>query len=77
MQIEVRIFGNLREYVKGSEHPLLIALHEGATVDDLLKAVCIPLRKTKLIFVNARQENAEHRLQDGDRVGIFPPSGGG
>ena len=77
MQIEMRIFGDLRTYAKGSEKPLSIALHEDATVEDILTAVGIPLEAVKVIFVNARQEKADCRLQEGDRVGIFPPSGGG
>jgi len=77
MQIEARIFGDLRKYVKGSEKPLTIALHKDATVRDLLKAVRIPPEKVKVIFVNARQEKADYRLREGDRAGIFPPSGGG
>lgn len=77
MQIEVRIFGNLRQYLKVSEHPLEVALPKDATVGDLLKSVRIPPEKAKLIFVNARREHAAYRLQEGDRVGIFPPSGGG
>jgi len=77
MQIELRIFGNLREYIKPAENPLQVALHKGATVLDLLKAVGIPRDKIKVIFVNARQENSHYLLHEGDRVGIFPPSGGG
>jgi molybdopterin converting factor small subunit len=77
MQIEVRIFGELRKSVKGSEKPLTIALHRDAMVGDLLKAVSIPQERVKVIFVNGRQEKADHRLEEGDRVGIFPPSGGG
>jgi len=77
MQIEVRILGHLRKYVKGSEKPLTIALHKDAAVRDLLKSVRISPEKAKVIFVKARQEKADYRLQEGDRVGIFPASGGG
>lgn len=77
MQVEVRIFGNLRKFVEGSENLLTIVLDQDATVGDLLKTLGIPLEKAKLIFVNARQAKAGYGLQEGDRVGIFPPSGGG
>jgi molybdopterin converting factor small subunit len=77
MKIEVRLFASLREHLKGSENPLRIVLHEDATVDDLLKTVGIPVEKTKVIFVNGRQEQVGRPLREGDRVGIFPPSGGG
>jgi len=77
MQIELRIFGNLREYVKGSENPLSITVHKDATIVDLLKVAGIPLEEANVIFVNARQAHAHSLLQEGDRVGIFPPSGGG
>ena len=77
MQVEVRIFADLRKYVSGSENPLPIELNEGATIQDLLAEIGIPREKIKVIFVNSHQESLDFKLSVGDRVGIFPPTGGG
>jgi len=71
MQIEVRIFGNLREYVKDSENPLSITVHKDATVLDLLKVANIPLGKVNIIFVNARQAHAHYKLRQRETASAY------
>lgn len=77
MRVEVRIFADLRNYVPGSENPLFVRLPEGSTVHDLLAMLGVPAEKVKVIFVNSRQKSPDFLLSEGDRVGIFPPTGGG
>ncbi len=77
MKIEVRIFSTLRKFVSGSEKPIKVNIDEEATINDLLNFINIPPQKVKFTFVNFRQEPFPYRLKEGDRVGIFPPSGGG
>jgi sulfur carrier protein ThiS len=50
---------------------------EGTSVADVLDVLQIPDNQAKLIFVNGRKTAKEARLHDGDRLGIFPPVGGG
>jgi sulfur-carrier protein len=77
VRVEVRVFADLRKYVPGSEDPLFVGLPEGSTLQELLALLGIPTEKVKVLFVNSRQQHPAFRLTDGDRVGIFPPTGGG
>jgi molybdopterin converting factor small subunit len=47
------------------------------TVADVLEDLDIPDQQARLIFVNGRKTAKDTPLQDGDRLGIFPPVGGG
>ena len=49
----------------------------GTDVRDLLLRPAIPESDAKLIFVNGIGVEKDALLHDGDRVGIFPPVGGG
>jgi len=50
---------------------------QGFTIGQILEELNIAPEKAKLIFVNGMKQPLDYRLQDGDRVGIFPPIGGG
>lgn len=54
-----------------------VELPEGSTVRDLYFRLGIPENEIKTTFVNASIRPPDHRLSDGDEVGIFPPVGGG
>ncbi len=83
MQVEVRLFANLRKYLPAKEigEPSLVKLggpgDGGAKVSDLLATLGIPPGEAFVIMVNGRRQELEWPLEDGDRVGIFPPVGGG
>jgi molybdopterin converting factor small subunit len=46
-------------------------------VRDLVQQLGIPEIKAKLIFINSVKATLDSVLEDGDRLGIFPPVGGG
>jgi sulfur-carrier protein len=50
---------------------------EGATVHDIVRRLSVPETDAKLIFINGRKAELDTPLKDGDRLGIFPPVGGG
>lgn len=77
MQVEVRLYAGLRTSGSGGHGPLKTALEEGTTVHTLLKVLDIPPERVKVVFVNGRQQPPDYVLQEEDRVGIFPPAGGG
>lgn len=83
MQVEVRLFATLRKYLPAREigEPSLVKLGGagggGAKVSDLLAKLGIPPGEAFVIMVNGRRQELGWTLQDGDRVGIFPPVGGG
>ena len=47
------------------------------SISELVAELGLPPNQVKLVFVNGRISRQEYVLQDGDRVGIFPPVGGG
>jgi len=83
IRVEVRLYATLRKYQpegKNSEpgEALVRELAEGTTVQKLLKnELRVPSGEVKTVFVNGRSRGFDHVLADGDRVGIFPPVGGG
>jgi len=54
-----------------------VMLEAGSTLDDLIKYLQIPEDTSLIIMVNGRRQIENLELNDGDRVGIFPPVGGG
>ena len=52
------------------------ALHEGMTLDDLLKILDVP-GDTEAMLVNGAYVKPDYRLQDGDRVVVIPFMSGG
>jgi molybdopterin converting factor small subunit len=52
-------------------------LSSGQTIQDLLVTLDVPLDEVQLVFVNGVKQDMTYSLKDGDRIGIFPPIGGG
>lgn len=80
MRIEVRLHGTLAAHEPSPRagEPFTIELPDGATVGDLASALRVPLGDIHLVFVNGRAAyDRGQALAAGDRVGIFPPVGGG
>jgi molybdopterin converting factor small subunit len=78
MTILVKIFGDLRKKVKDHEVtgalPLTITLENNKinTVGDILKKFKILPEETHHLFVNSVYAGLNKKVNDGDRVGIFP-----
>jgi len=49
----------------------------GETIQALAERLTIPIGEVKIVFVNGQAADLDRVLSDGDRVGIFPPVGGG
>lgn len=73
--IKLKLFATLEKFSPEISGPYSIT--SGATVGDLIDQLKIPRDKVKLIFVNGVRSIFSSSLQEGDRVGIFPPVGGG
>ena len=50
---------------------------DGETIQALAERLAIPIEEIKIVFVNGITVELDHPLCDGDRVGVFPPVGGG
>jgi len=46
-------------------------------VSHIADALHIPRREIKLIFLNGIHAQMDTKVKDGDRLGLFPPIGGG
>jgi molybdopterin synthase sulfur carrier subunit len=73
--VTIKLFATLRPYAPAdAEH---YAVAPGTTVADVVRDLEIPVKDAKLIFINNVRREMDAPLQDGDRLGIFPPVGGG
>ncbi len=79
MKIEVNLYAALSQYnpdgTKGPVH--MVDVEEGTTVKDLLRHLGVPIQSAKLIFVDGTQADLDAVLEEGNRLGVFPPVGGG
>jgi len=75
MGIEIKCFATLAKFVpeNGDDYPI----DKGETIQSLLGKLGIPVEDVSLFFVNSARSYPETELKDGDRVGLFPPVGGG
>ncbi len=78
MMLEVRLYATLRRYaVDRTDGVVTIDLPEGATVGELLDGLGIPADEVKLAMVNGIHAEVWRVLIASDRIGLFPPVGGG
>jgi molybdopterin synthase sulfur carrier subunit len=79
MNVTVKLYASLSRYGQGKRAgtPFEIELPEEATLEELIKQLNIPMEETRITFVNGIIQEPDWRLKDGDKVGIFPPIGGG
>lgn len=73
--IDLKLFATLVTHAPrdASQYPITA----GMTVADLIELLQIPRASAKLVFVDGVRADLEKRLNGGERVGIFPPVGGG
>ena len=74
-QINIKLFASLQHFMPASAENYTI--EAGATIQHLLERLEIPQKKAKLIFINGVKADLSTSLKGGERVGIFPPVGGG
>jgi sulfur carrier protein ThiS len=79
MEIELNLFATLKRFMpnKAKGNSWNISISEGTKVSELLEQLKIPPDAVKLVFLNGIHANGNETLKDGDRVGAFPPIGGG
>ena len=73
--IDIRLFAGLQHFNPPS--PEAYPIEERMTIRALVNALNIPQEKAKLLFINGIKASLDSVLQGGERVGIFPPVGGG
>ena len=73
--IQVKLFATLQKFMPDSAENFVI--EPGTTVHNLIQQLDLPKDKIKLIFINGVKAELTSVLKGGERVGIFPPVGGG
>ena len=73
--IDLRLFATLAEFLP--ENPESYQVSDKTTVAQLIVQLGLPDQDVKLIFVNGIKKNRDCVLKNNDRVGMFPPVGGG
>lgn len=73
--ISIRLFATLSRYTPASADNFPV--EPGIKVNDMLRRLGVPENEVKLIFINGKKGEPTSTLQGGERVGIFPPVGGG
>jgi sulfur-carrier protein len=73
--IDLKLYATLNKFSPASpeKHPV----EPGTTVLSLIEKLGIPINEAKLIFINGVKCELTASLHGGERVGIFPPVGGG
>jgi molybdopterin converting factor small subunit len=73
--IQIKLFATLQSFTP--ELSEMYPINPGITISSLLEQLKIPPEKAKLIFIDGIKANLTSTLNGGERVGIFPPVGGG
>jgi len=79
MVLKVFLSSTLRQYVPGynPSEGAEFSMNRKTTVSELCKLMNIPMAKIKIVMVNGKSEPFDYKLQGDERVGLFPPVGGG
>ena len=79
MIVEVRLYATLREHAppESSAGVFSMTLPEDSDISTLLAMLAIEPAKVHLRMVNGISADLGRLLRDNDRVGLFPPVGGG
>ncbi len=73
--IQIKLFATLQRFMPASAENY--AIKTGTTIGTLLQQLDIPEDKAKLIFIDGLKAELTTVLIGGERLGIFPPVGGG
>jgi len=79
MKVEIHLYASLAKYLPrdAKNKTCIKELPDHAVIGDLIKIMDVPDSSVKLIFLNGIHAHQSTGLKDGDRVGLFPPVGGG
>jgi molybdopterin converting factor small subunit len=73
--IDLKLFATLGTHAP--ENASQFPISDGMTIAQLIEKLPVSIEDAKLIFVNGVRADLSRRLFGGERVGIFPPVGGG
>ncbi|MEW6672375.1 MAG: MoaD/ThiS family protein [Thermodesulfobacteriota bacterium] len=73
--VQIKLFADLSAFTPPGADTFPIKA--GTTVRRLLDDINVPAEKVRLVFINNIKGDLDTILKGGERVGIFPPIGGG
>jgi molybdopterin converting factor small subunit len=73
--VQLKLFATLNQFSppQADRYPV----QSGITVGQLLDQLHVPLEQAKLIFIDGIKSDLDSPLKGGERIGVFPPVGGG
>jgi molybdopterin synthase sulfur carrier subunit len=79
MALQIFINATLRQYVPGYDphQGLSLEIQPGTSVAQVMARLGLPAKEVTLIMVDGRRQEPDYMLQGGERLGLFPPIGGG
>jgi len=79
MALQIFLNATLRQYVPGYNpyQGITLEVAAGATVARVMDRLGLPAQEVTLIMVDGRRQEADFILQGFERLGLFPPIGGG
>lgn len=77
MEVQVKLFNQLRGYAPGRQTDFSIELPNGASVSSLLQQLEIPPTIQRTILVNGRRVEEKALFSPGDEVVLMSPVEGG
>lgn len=79
MPLKILLSSSLRKYVSGYDpvKGMSFSVAGEITVEELCERINIPCDKIKIVMVNGKSKHMDHVLKGIERVGLFPPIGGG
>ena len=79
MKIEFKLYASLACHMpeKADGNPNVMEVTEGMTIGEVLEQLKVPIDVVRVIFLNGIHAKGDEVLKEGDRVGVFPPVGGG
>jgi len=79
MQVEIRVFATLRQYVP--DMPLhtsyFMEVEDGETMAQIRDSLGLPAQEVKLVMRNFRQAEFGDKAAPGDRIAFLPAAAGG
>lgn len=75
MRITVDLFADLRRYCDRPSFDLVI--DPETTLREIMTEIGVPEDLPVMAVINEMMASLDDKLKDGDRVGLFPPMGGG
>ena len=73
--IEIKLYATLLPYAPANAS--CYPIESGISIEKLIEELKIPKDQVKLVFSNGVRCNLGTMVKAGDRIGVFPPVGGG